>query len=139
MSATIAEPVLTVASAEAQPLRTYLWKYRPLIVFAPTPSNAQLVIQRTIVSMNLAGFRERNIAAIEVTGSGIRSKLGPLPRATANALRKHCGVAGWQFRAILVGKDGGSKLQSSRAMSTRHLFGTIDAMPMRRQEMRRER
>jgi integrase len=136
MSATFAASELTVASAEAQPLRTYIWKYRPLIVFAPKSSNAQLVIQRMIVSRNLAGFRERSMAVIEVTGSGVRNRLGPLPRATANALRKYYGVTGREFRAILVGKDGGSKLQSSRAMSTRRLFRTIDAMPMRRQEMR---
>lgn len=139
MSVAFAAPALTVTSADAAPLRQFMWKYRPLVVFAPTSSNQELIRQRTIVSGNVTGLRERNIVVVEVIGSSVRSRLGPLSSATANALRKHYGVAGRQFRAVLVGKDGGSKLQSGRAMSTNRLFGTIDSMPMRRNEMRRGR
>jgi hypothetical protein len=42
------------------------------------------------------------------------------------------------FYAILIGKDGSEKLRSASAIDTEKLFGTIDAMPMRRQEMKNE-
>ncbi len=36
---------------------------------------------------------------------------------------------------IMEQKDGGVKLRSSEPVSTKDLFGLIDSMPMRRQEM----
>lgn len=41
------------------------------------------------------------------------------------------------FTFILVGRDGGKKLRSSKVVSAEKLFGLIDAMPMRKDEMRR--
>ncbi len=41
------------------------------------------------------------------------------------------------FTAILVGKDGGDKLPSTELITLQKLYGTIDAMPMRRNEMKR--
>ncbi len=41
------------------------------------------------------------------------------------------------FTFILVGRDGGEKLRSSEVVSAEKLFGLIDAMPMRKDEMKR--
>ena len=41
------------------------------------------------------------------------------------------------FTFILVGRDGGEKLRSSEVVSAEKLFGLIDAMPMRKDDMRR--
>ncbi|MCB1510262.1 MAG: DUF4174 domain-containing protein [Hyphomicrobiaceae bacterium] len=60
---------------------------------------------------------------------------GPGPGAAA--LRQPYGVNAGQFQAVLVGKDGGSKLRSAQPISARRLFGLIDAMRMRQQDMRR--
>jgi len=40
------------------------------------------------------------------------------------------------FHAILIGKDGGVKGRWDSPVDMDALFGLIDAMPMRRQEMR---
>ena len=40
------------------------------------------------------------------------------------------------FAAVLVGKDGGEKFRSEGPVSPEVLFEIIDAMPMRRREMR---
>jgi hypothetical protein len=40
------------------------------------------------------------------------------------------------FTIILVGRDGGEKLRSSEVVSAEKLFGLIDAMPMRKDEMK---
>ena len=55
----------------------------------------------------------------------------------AAALRHRLGLPAKTFRVVLVGKDGGAKLASDAPIPPSRLFGTIDAMPMRRQEMRR--
>lgn len=41
------------------------------------------------------------------------------------------------FTFILIGRDGGEKLRSSDLVTIEKLFGLIDAMPMRKAEMKR--
>ncbi|MCK0137145.1 DUF4174 domain-containing protein [Arenibacter sp. S6351L] len=40
------------------------------------------------------------------------------------------------FKVILIGLDGGIKLEKIEVLSTSELFATIDVMPMRRAEMK---
>ena len=44
-----------------------------------------------------------------------------------------------QPEIILIGLDGGIKLRATEFLSTRKLFATNDAMPMRMQEMRKKK
>ena len=57
--------------------------------------------------------------------------------AASTALRRKLDIPGTAFRALLVGKDGEPKLVSAKPISAAILYSTIDAMPMRRDEMRR--
>ena len=41
------------------------------------------------------------------------------------------------FEVLLIGLDGGKKLQQNLLLSTQQLFDKIDAMPMRAQELRK--
>lgn len=43
------------------------------------------------------------------------------------------------FTIILVGKDGGEKYRSTELTSTTQLFALIDAMPMRKAEIRNQK
>jgi len=40
------------------------------------------------------------------------------------------------FEVILIGLDGGIKIQQTKFLTKEHLFNTIDAMPMRQNEMK---
>jgi hypothetical protein len=40
------------------------------------------------------------------------------------------------FSVVLIGKDGGEKLRRATPLSPDELFAIVDAMPMRRAEMR---
>ena len=46
--------------------------------------------------------------------------------------------AGDDFTCMLVGKDGGVKLSSDTPVPAERLSDVIDAMPMRRREMREQ-
>jgi hypothetical protein len=96
---------------------------RPLYIFAPAADDARLAAQRDIIAARAAGFAERDVPVKEVVG--------------ASALRVRFGVPVDQFRVVLVGKDGGVKLSSLKPVSASQIFALIDAMPMRRDEMRR--
>ncbi len=115
----------------------YQWKNRPLVVFAPVNQSVNLVRQRRIINANRAGFQNRDMVVITVVGDRVTTRFGRSPRLGAEGLRQRFGVGRDQFRALLVGKDGGVKLSASNAIGAERLFGLIDSMPMRRQEMRR--
>ena len=129
--------IILVGSVTAgSAMSEYRWKNRPLVVFAPSDSSPLLAEQRRIVANNRAGLGERDMVVIWVVGDSTSADLGSRPAAKAAALRARYGVADGAFRAILVGKDGGQKLASSQPIEAGKLFATIDAMPMRRDEMR---
>ncbi|GAA4031104.1 hypothetical protein GCM10022409_14170 [Hymenobacter glaciei] len=51
---------------------------------------------------------------------------------------QHIGLKLPSFCVALIGKDGGVKEKSRHPMQPAHLFGTVDKMAMRREEMRRK-
>lgn len=126
---TVSEPLLATSS--------YKWKYRPLFIFADSTANSALVEQRRIFAASRAGLVERDVALIWVIANNVSIDGGPGLRQTAAALRARYGVGPTEFKAVLVGKDGGVKLATSSAIRAESLYLTIDAMPMRRDEMRR--
>lgn len=114
----------------------YRWKNRPLVVFAASASDPRFRQQMGIVSRGRSGLRDRDMVVIRVVGDTVTTRLGRGPGLSAAALRRRYGVKPGQFRALLVGKDTGVKISSAQPLSLKRLFVTIDAMPMRRREMR---
>jgi len=115
------------AMAEGHPLEPYVGTARVLVLAAPDGRDARLVAQRQALASARAGSAERDLVTVEAVGQ----------TAEAVAIRKTLGLPADAFRAVLVGKDGGAKLTASEPIPPQRLFSTIDAMPMRRNEMRR--
>ena len=61
-----------------------------------------------------------------------------LDPAEARLWRERFRVPSGAFSVILVGKDGGVKLERQDRTSLEEIFALIDSMPMLQQEMRRE-
>ena len=87
---------------------------RRLLVYAPTPSDPALIRQRHLIDAARAGMADRDLVPVEVIGK-----------------RPH-------FEVVLVGRDGGEKLRATAPLTPERLFETIDAMPLRLQERRRQ-
>jgi len=118
-------------------MSNYKWKMRPLVVFAESDGSPLLAEQREIVARNRSDLNKRDVVVVWVVGRTLSTELGPPPSSNATSLRARYNVSDGEFRAVLVGKDGGEKLSSSKPLAAEKLFATIDAMPMRRDEMRR--
>lgn len=116
-----------MAAGGSNPLAEYLWKSRVLVIAAPDADDPRLAAQRQALASARAGTAERDLVAVEAVGGD--------PRAVA--IRTALGLPADGFRAVLVGKDGGAKLSADEPIPPQRLFSTIDAMPMRRDEMRR--
>jgi hypothetical protein len=119
-------------SAAAASIDDYAWHNRLLIVFAGQPSSPEVARQRAIVADAKAGFSERDMIPIEVIGDTVQGATD-----SADALRHRYKVAPNTFRVLLIGKDGGVKMDSREPIEAQRVFGTVDTMPMRREESQR--
>jgi hypothetical protein len=109
---------------------------RPLLIFAPSPADPQLQIQLRRLHENAPALANRNIAVIAIPYNSPSPTSAQLTDTAAQSARRRFNIAPSDFTVILIGKDGGEKLRSTKPLTLDKLFDTIDAMPMRQQEMR---
>ena len=123
---TLTGMTMTTNDVEAAPLDQFLWKNRVLVVVAPLrdPMGEQ---QRRIYNSVVKGMSERAIVLSEAVDGSKRSR----------RIRSQLGADGKRFQVFLVGKDGNTAISSDETVSAHHLFGRVDAMPLRRDELRR--
>ena len=115
---------LNPSLSAAGSLDGYRWKKRVLVLLAPDASNRDLERQQSAYEQSLAAYEERDLVVLREIDAG-----GPLHR------QFH--VPGTEFRLLLIGKDGHTALERSEPVSNQDLFGLIDSMPMRREEIRK--
>jgi len=120
----IAFAILATASANAaDPIAQYHWKNRVLVILGPRAGDEAFETQKSAYERARNEYNERDLVVLTEPEYD-----GPLHR------RFH--IPGGEFRVLLIGKDGHTALERSKPVSNQDLFGLIDAMPMRRQEMR---
>ena len=124
--------LLASASDGVGSVNHLIWHQRVLVIFADTPGSAPLAAQREIIARASDAMAERDLVLVEVVGDSVKGASD-----SAATLRHRYGVKARTFRALLVGKDGGVKLDSQQPIALQKLTSTIDAMPMRQQEIRR--
>jgi hypothetical protein len=117
-------------------LGQYRWKNRLLLLFSPSPevSAYQSLNQELIRTPD--GVTDRDLLVFRVLeqGQSIMGTQEISPQGAEN-LRRRFGVSRGAFTVVLVGKDGGVKLERSGPVSLSAIFALIDSMPMRQREM----
>jgi len=123
----------SVADLDLDSLR---WKKRVLALFSPSESDASFQLQKQGLASSEEGVLERDLLVLEIIEQG-QSRVGNrmLSEKSVQDIRKRLGSQTGLFQVLLIGKDGGVKLRSSEPVSMKDLFGLIDSMPMRQQEM----
>ncbi|MCO5934367.1 DUF4174 domain-containing protein [Mucilaginibacter sp. RB4R14] len=99
---------------------------RVLALYTTSADNAAYTQQLKILNDDKPGLAIRNI----VIQTYIYSD------ANAAVFNKNK-ITGF-FTVTLTGKDGGEKYRSSQPINLQKLYGIIDAMPMRKQEMKKQ-
>jgi hypothetical protein len=117
---------VTAAHAEHDPLSRYRGTARVLVMLAADPKSPDLAEQKRQIASLKAGAAERDLVVVQP----------PVGSAEEKALRMRLGLGNEPFQAVLVGKDGGAKLRAAKPITALELMATIDAMPMRQDEMR---
>jgi hypothetical protein len=124
--------VSVAAVATPPPLSAYKDHSRVVVMFAPTAENPRFTRQSAQLSVLTRRPTFRSLIVVGVAGDTV---IGVSDSAAA--LRRRFGVAPNAFAVVLVGKDGTVALSRSRVVSSQTLAATIDAMPMRQDELRR--
>lgn len=120
-------------------LTQFQWKNRLLFLFAPDASNSLFNKLQSEIASQSHEIEDRDLVIFEILERGpSRMNTMPLDRQTSNSIRDHFGVPQRLFTLILVGKDGGVKLKRNERVNLTDVFGLIDSMPMRQNEIQQK-
>ena len=129
-----------IAKAMSIDLSQFKWKNRLLLIFAPNDNHPLFAALHESLSAQKPEVADRDLIVFEVLESGqSRMNMEHLEPQSTDFLRKRFDVHQRQFTVILVGKDGGVKLNRQDKIDLQDIFALIDAMPMRQEEMRQKK
>ena len=111
----------------AQQLRASRWQKRVLLLGAPTAGQADFQQQKKLLAAVPDQLRERDFLVLEVP-------YDQLSAADRQYWTQELKQSLTRFAVVLIGKDGGVKRTETQPLAPADLFGTVDKMPMRRQE-----
>lgn len=112
--------------ADGNDLKKYLWKNRVILFFSKDKNNILYKEQKKEFSNIKQETEKRDLIFIEIS-ENINSK--------HKALSKKYNPKSFNFKIILIGKDGRTKLESLSVVSHETIFSLIDSMPMRQMKM----
>jgi len=120
-------------------LNQFQWKNRLLFIFAPQEGDSIFQALQSEISTQPDEISERDLVVFKIfeTGPSYMETTRIDPQ-TAAAIRNKFAAPLGQFACVLVGKDGGTKLRRHAPVKLDEVFDLIDAMPMRREEMRQK-
>ncbi|WP_328593325.1 DUF4174 domain-containing protein [Tritonibacter aquimaris] len=104
----------------------YLWKKRPIVVFADTDADPRFQEQLERLRENESALRDRDVVILSDTDPAARSELRRTLRPRG-------------FQLVLIGKDGSVILRKPFPWTVRELNRSIDKMPMRVREIEERR
>ncbi|RUA34255.1 MAG: hypothetical protein DSY77_06075 [Bacteroidetes bacterium] len=129
-----------MSSTQAQntSLDDFQWKNRLLIIYSNDQKSAPFEGQLAKISQNKEGYQKRDLKVIILKNQKVDIwNSNENHHLDFHQIVKKLNIEEIQpFQNLLIGKDGGVKLRSNSPISNEKLFETIDAMPMRRREMR---
>lgn len=115
---------LEVVDAQTTDPAAYLWKSRPLVIFADTPEDPSFTDQLRQLTADPSPLIARDVVVITDTDPAANS-------AWRRSLRPE------GFSLIFVDKDGQVKQRKPSPWSVREITRAIDRTPLRRQEIGR--
>jgi hypothetical protein len=120
----------------SNPLEKYTWKNRILIIHeAGNTTHVQEALN--YIDETRSEWEDRNMILVHIRKDAAWIDSNPLSEKEVAYLQSKY-PAKDRNRFLLVGKDGGVKLDKYDKLSILEVYQLIDQMPMRRSEMRRK-
>lgn len=125
-----------LANGQNDMLKQYQWENRLILLFGSISESA-VEKQITELEKDTEGITDRDLLIFHIDRDEVRFiEKSDNPAPSADKLRNRYNIGEQEFRYILIGKDGGVKLNKKEFVPNKDLFSVIDAMPMRQREMR---
>jgi hypothetical protein len=128
--------ILAASTASAYDLGQHQWRHRLLFLVAPQGDDPDLSVQRQYLAQRQDAVRDRDLRLFQLFSDHGSVDGRPLSPDSVRQLRQDLGLDPDDRSLVLVGKDGGVKRRADLSTELSDVFRQIDAMPMRRAEMR---
>ncbi|MBX2842671.1 MAG: DUF4174 domain-containing protein [Flammeovirgaceae bacterium] len=129
---------LMTQNAQAQDLKKNQWENRLLLLISNNSQNENFRKQISELKANQEGLKERKLVVYQIFPKEYKMALNTQNELISSKLYSYHNPENSPFKVILIGLDGGVKLERPNFLSCKTLFGTIDSMPMRQNELRRK-
>lgn len=124
----------------AQDLSQHQWKNRLLLVITDDTNTTVFQNQIKALELQKTELEDRKLIIYQITPthfkSGISNNSDWMKRPE---LYQDFKTSDKAFEVLLIGLDGGVKLRQNTVLTAQTLFNTIDAMPMRRSELKNDK
>ena len=140
--------LLMTPHLHGQTVASLVDKNRVLLLFAPSDTSPLFQKQLTLLAHHTPDLAERDLVLLPILSNAgppagantLRDLHAPdLSPQEQLTLRHRFHIAPNDFAVLLLGKDGGEKLRSTTPLTIEKLNTTIDAMPMRKDEIQNKR
>ena len=112
------------------------WKNRVMVIIAPDSTQKFAAPLLNQVERYQKDFLDRDMVLIALFSKAVSHMDGkPINELSLKRLKNQFDVA-TSFRVLLIGKDGGTKLNQTQSTDLNDIFSLIDTMPMRKNEVR---
>ena len=125
-------------SISAQSLDDHLWKDRVVLIFSPDFQSGKGKDQFSILNKEKVELEDRKLIIYQLSPeTALKGTLPIDDLVFIKEMYQRFSIPKDEFSVLLIGLDGGEKLKQSALLTTEELFGIIDRMPMRKNELRR--
>ncbi|NND08813.1 MAG: DUF4174 domain-containing protein [Saprospiraceae bacterium] len=122
-------------TTKGQNLDSFRWQNRIILLVANEPGSEAYASQLLELRSDLDGLKERKIIVFRVEQERYSRGLQGDHWLKREKEFSDLGSTDHEFQCILIGLDGGVKLQETSVVALKDLFALIDRMPMRRREI----
>ena len=124
-------------SSFSQDIKKHQWENRVLLVFTDDKKSDNFKHQIKILSENKKELIERKLVIYQFTENDFTTDFSEVWFSSNSMFKKYVNTSD-SFKVLLLGLDGGIKLEQDKILSLEKLFTIIDGMPMRRSELKRK-
>jgi Domain of unknown function (DUF4174) len=122
----VTEPASIFLEQDVTDLSQFVWKKRPIIVFADSPEDPNFDLQMEYLENRATELADRDVVVLTDTDPAAQGELRIKLRPRG-------------FMLVLIGKDGAVKLRKPFPWDVREITRSIDKMPSRQREIRERR
>lgn len=120
---------MAAKTLQSQNLDDFQWKYRILILADTDVKQKELKTAYNLLKTKKKEWKERNLIVLFLNDERLFNTKQETVGHNLNLPKNYRGY-------LLIGKDGGIKMREAYPLEPKKIFDRIDAMPMRRAEMR---